>query len=112
MSEPFPESALDGAAKRIQPMVRRHVDDVYNAILDSVLDYLIDNAQFNIGQKIATAQRGEKEALAKAAALEAEKTDLLEALQEIMNERWSPAGRSERVSDLARAAIAKAGGAS
>lgn len=34
--------------------------------------------------------------------------DLLEALQAIMDERWSPAGRSERVSDMARAAIAKA----
>lgn len=37
--------------------------------------------------------------------------DLLEALEAIMGERWSPAGRSEHVSDLARAAIAKATGA-
>mgnify|MGYP000933623935 CR=1 FL=1 len=34
--------------------------------------------------------------------------DLLEALQAIMNERWSPAGRSEHVSDMARSAIRKA----
>ena len=36
--------------------------------------------------------------------------DLLEALKAIMNERWSPAGRSEHVSDMARAAILKATG--
>jgi hypothetical protein len=36
---------------------------------------------------------------------------LLEALQAIMDERWSPAPRSERATNLARAAIAKATGA-
>ena len=36
--------------------------------------------------------------------------DMLAALEAIMGERWSPGGRSEHVSDLARAAIAKARG--
>ncbi len=36
--------------------------------------------------------------------------DLLAALEAIMSERWYPAGRSEHVSDMARAAIAKARG--
>ena len=36
--------------------------------------------------------------------------DLYEALAAIMSERWSPGGRSEEASDLARAALAKARG--
>lgn len=36
--------------------------------------------------------------------------ELYEALDAIMNERWSPGGRSEAVSDMARAALAKVRG--
>ncbi|MCB4860757.1 hypothetical protein K7W03_14270 [Sphingobium sp. PNB] len=80
----FPESALIGAAERIQPMVKKHVDDVYEAILDSVQDYLIDNAQFNIRSRIDTAEREARSARELVAKLEAEKAELVECVKLLM----------------------------
>lgn len=83
-SDLFPSSALDGAAKRIQPMVRKHVDDVYEAIMDSVQDYLIENAEFNIRSRLNTAEREALSARNKIAEMEREKDALLGAISAVL----------------------------
>jgi len=80
----FPSSALDGAAERIRPMVRKHVNDVYGVIMDSVQDYLIDNAHFNIRSRLDTAEREALAARNKITEMEREKDALLGAISAVL----------------------------
>lgn len=76
----FPESVIADAAQRLTPMVRSHVEAVYEGILDSVQEYLTANAQFNIGSRLSTAEREVATARAAIAKLEVERDALREAL--------------------------------
>lgn len=57
MSAPFPPSALDGVEAAVEPHVRKATDAIYIGVMESVQEYLRDNAGYNIGQQIATANR-------------------------------------------------------
>lgn len=72
----FPDSALDGAIDRIKSLARDHVERVYEEILCSAQEYLVDNAQYNIQARIDCAERGRQAAEAEQARLEAENADL------------------------------------
>lgn len=48
---------LDAIAERLGPLVKRAADDLYERLLYDVQDNLTDNATFNIGSRIASADR-------------------------------------------------------
>lgn len=69
MSAPFPASALDGVEAAVEPHVRKATDDIYERVMETVQDYLRDNAEWNIRTQIDTAEREARTLRAKNAEL-------------------------------------------
>jgi hypothetical protein len=61
-----------------EPHVRRLLDEVYEKLMDTVQDYLVENAGYNIAARIDTAERAEREM----------RTELA-AIDEALGRRWS-----------------------
>jgi hypothetical protein len=64
------------------PLVKRLADDLYERLLDTVQDYLCENAEWNIAERISVAERSAKTARERARAAENAITDLLGVLRE------------------------------
>lgn len=122
MSEatPFPASALDGVEAAVEPHVKAAAERIYEDIMLTVQDYLRDNAGFNIGQQIATADREAAFARGKLVEVMAQRDALFAAmsgLKPILDSAESNAsGNSEwphisRRINSARDAMARAYGA-
>lgn len=48
---------LEMVTARAAYFSRKSADDLYGCLLETTQDYLIDNARFNIGERIASAER-------------------------------------------------------
>lgn len=51
------EEVLASITAKMEPLLRKAADSLYGDLLDFVQDNLTDNAGFNIGQRIASAER-------------------------------------------------------
>jgi hypothetical protein len=120
MSAPFPATALEGVEAAVEPHVKAATDRIYEDVMLSVQDYLRDNAEFNIGQQIATADREAAYARGKLVDMTADRDRMfaaLTSLKPILDSAESNASGNpewEFVSgrvNAARAAIAKVTGA-
>jgi hypothetical protein len=117
MSAPFPASVLGGIEAAVEPSVKAAAERIYEDVMLTVQDYLRDNAEFNVGQQIATSDREAAYARGKLADMTADRDRMyaaLTSLKPILDSAESNAsGNTEwefvsgRV-NAARAAIAKA----
>ena len=76
--EPSADEIIEGVCKTMHPqlegIVHQYCDEAYAAIMESVQDYLIENAQFNIGSKIDAERRATVTAYRALAAVENSRT--------------------------------------
>ncbi len=106
--EPVADDVLAAIRAKIEPTIRKASDDLYGDLLDTVQDYLCENAAFNIKSRIEAADR---QALSDRQALHAEKAKsaaMLGALTKIAAGGGDVQQTREGLITTARAAIAKA----
>jgi hypothetical protein len=113
----FPPLALEGVDTAVEPHVRAASEQIYERIMETVQDYLRDNVEFNIGQKIATAEREAAYARGRLVEVEAQRDALYFAaigLRPILEAAESNASGTEKWTDTSarihsvRAALARA----
>ena len=98
---------LEQVKSAIAPVAQQAADDIYSRLLETTQDYLVENALYNIGQRIATAE-------CQAAHDRAVVRELVEALRRAENyiaNTESELGVTLESGEMARAALAKAGAA-
>lgn len=77
--EPVAEAVMASFQPHAETLSRKFAERLYEDFLGSVQDYLTDNVTFNIGQRIAAADRGRREQWGRANTAEARVAELLEA---------------------------------
>lgn len=109
--EPVAQAVCEAASKALEPKVRKVADDLYDAMLSSVQDYLTENVEFNIGSRIEAAQRQAHSDRMALKALQTSHDELLEALTALLHHEIGHVGpyAGQRVI-AAREALAKATG--
>jgi hypothetical protein len=110
-------NAIDPAS--FEPIIRQAADSIYDQLLSSVQDYLIDNTSFNLSSRMSTLESTVKQLRVENHNAAATIKELLAALEGFLavHDNAGPMTAMDRVnawagaSAYARAAIAKARGA-
>ena len=94
--EPLADEVLAVFAPHADKLMRKFSDQLYGDFIDTVQDYLADNAKFNIAQRLESSERGRRAEWERASALERQVRELQSTLRLIASQNKAPSNSDDK----------------